>query len=74
MATIIKYIFAIIVEVDNNEGILYNLLYISEKVRCKDQYLIKELGKHEDFWKNSSLWQNIIEYIKTVKAKGKYAD
>jgi len=59
-----------VVEVDDNQCILYNLLYISYRVRYNDQYLIKELGKHEDFWRNMNLWQNIIEYIKS-KSKGK---
>lgn len=74
LATIIKYIFAIVVEVDSNEPILYNLLYISAKVRHKDQYLIRELGKHEDFWRNASLWQGIIEFVRSVKAKGRFGE
>ncbi len=41
LASIVKYIFAIVVEAEDNEGILYSLLYISYRVRCKDQYLIK---------------------------------
>lgn len=59
------------VEAEDNESILYNLLYISYRVRCNDQYLIKELGKHADFWMNQYLWTNIIEYIKLMKLKGK---
>lgn len=74
LATIIKYIFAIVVEVESNEGILYNLLYISSKVRHKDQYLIRQLGKHEQFWTNFTLWQDLLEFVREVKSKGKNGD
>ena len=72
LASIVKYIFAIVVEADDNESVLYSLLYISYRVRCKDQYLIRELGKHCDFWKNHFLWNNIVEYIKLIKLRNKY--
>ena len=72
LASIVKYIFAIVVEADDNESVLYSLLYISYRVRCKDQYLIRELGKHGDFWKNHFLWNNIVEYIKLIKLRNKY--
>jgi hypothetical protein len=60
-----------VVEADDNEAVLYNLLYISYRVRYKDQYLIKELGKHEEFWKCDELWGDIIEYIRLTKLKGR---
>lgn len=41
LATIIKYIFAMVVEVPANEPILYDLLAIAARVRHKDQYLIR---------------------------------
>ena len=41
LASILKYIFALVVEAEDSEPVLYSLLYVSYRVKCKDQYLIK---------------------------------
>jgi hypothetical protein len=72
LASIIKYIFALVVEAEDNEAVLYSLLYISYRVSCKDHYLIRELGKHDDFWRQTTLWNSIVQYIQLLKLKGKF--
>jgi hypothetical protein len=60
-----------VVELPDNQPVLYQLLYISYRVRCKDQYLIRELGKHEDFWRDAALWERIIAHIRQARGRGR---
>lgn len=33
--------------------------------------MIRELGKHEEFWKNKELWENLIEFVKGARVKNR---
>ena len=68
ITALIKYIFAHTAEIEEeNYSILYSVLYISYRIRYNEDYLIKEFGRQEEYWRNPQIWFKIIEYVKKSK-------
>jgi hypothetical protein len=68
LTALIKYIFAHAVELEeDNDSILYSVLYISYRIRYNDECLIREIGRQDEFWKSPHVWFRIVEYVKKAK-------
>lgn len=45
------------------------MLYVSCRVRYKDEYMIKELGKYVDFWRGHNLWLELVEFMRNKQVQ-----
>ena len=69
LLTLVKYIFAESMQHNDNQSVLYSILYLSLRVVNQGVPMIKELSKYREYWENEARWEAMYNLISSYMNK-----